>query len=111
MELRGKRVLVTGASSGIGAALAERFAAAGATVGICARRGDRLAAVLERCRAHTPGSCMRVGDLADFAQVDALAAWALAELGGVDVLVNNAGMPKRKRVTELDFPTVEAVMR
>ncbi len=52
----GARVLVTGGSSGIGAGLAEAFAAAGATVGIVARRGDRLAEVLDRCRAHTPGS-------------------------------------------------------
>jgi short-subunit dehydrogenase len=108
--LRGRRVLVTGASSGIGAGLAEAMAASGAVVGICARRQDRLAETLERCRAHSPESRMWVVDLADLAQVDRLATAAVEELGGVDVLVNNAGIPKRRQVTALDFATVEAVM-
>ena len=109
-DATGQRVLVTGASSGIGAALAEAFAAAGATVGICARRADRLAEVLERCRAHVPASRQWVVDLADPAAVDRLAAQALSELGGIDVLVNNAGIPKRRHVTRLDDETVESTM-
>ncbi len=111
MELSGKRVLVTGASSGIGAELAQRCAAAGATVGICARREQRLREVLERCRVHAPGSRMWTCDLADNDQVGALVRSAVAELGGIDVLVNNAGMPKRRHVTELDATTVDAVMQ
>jgi short-subunit dehydrogenase len=109
--LRGRRVLVTGASSGIGAGLAEAMAAAGAVVGICARRRDRLAETLDRCRAHAPESRMWVVDLADPVQVDRLASAATEELGGVDVLVNNAGIPKRRRVTALDIATVDAVMQ
>jgi len=111
LDLQGARVLVTGASSGIGAELAERFAGRGAVVGICARRAEELDRVLERCRAHAPSSRSRVCDLAEPAEVDALARWALEELGGVDVLVNNAGIPKRRHVTELDPTTVESVMR
>ena len=61
----GARVLITGGSSGMGAGLAEAFAAAGATVGIAARRRDRLEAVLARCRAHAPASAMWVADLSD----------------------------------------------
>jgi short-subunit dehydrogenase len=110
VELTGKRVLVTGASSGIGAELAERCAAAGAVVGICARRKDRLGAVLERCQKHAPESRMWVRDLADFDQVDELARLVQDELGGIDVLVNNAGAPKRKHVTALDARTVEALI-
>jgi short-subunit dehydrogenase len=107
----GQRVLITGASSGIGAELAERFAKAGATVGLVARRADRLAETLDRCRVHAPESQLRVCDLADPAQVDALAAWAIEEFGGVDVLVNNAGIPKRRHVSATDMATVEEVTR
>jgi NAD(P)-dependent dehydrogenase (short-subunit alcohol dehydrogenase family) len=106
----GARVLITGGSSGIGAGLAEAFAAAGATVGIAARRPDRLSEVLERCRVHSPGSTMWAVDLSDHAAVDRLAGQALDELGGVDILVNNAGIPKRRHVTALDPTTVAAVM-
>jgi NAD(P)-dependent dehydrogenase (short-subunit alcohol dehydrogenase family) len=109
-ELEGRRVLVTGASSGIGAGLAEEFARRGAVVGICARRQDRLDEVLERCRAHSPASRRWVVDLSDPAAVDRLAVEALDELGGVDVLVNNAGIPKRRHVSKLDMDTVESVM-
>jgi NAD(P)-dependent dehydrogenase (short-subunit alcohol dehydrogenase family) len=106
----GARVLVTGASSGIGAGLAEAFAEAGATVGIAARRRDRLSEVLERCRAHSPASAMWVADLTEPAAVDRLAEDAVREFGGIDILVNNAGIPKRRHVTKLDPSTVEAVM-
>jgi NAD(P)-dependent dehydrogenase (short-subunit alcohol dehydrogenase family) len=109
-SISGKRVLVTGASTGIGAALAEGFAARGATVGICARRTDRLAEVLERCGGEAAGHRMWTVDLADLDGVADFALRADDELGGIDVLVNNAGIPKRKPVTALDPQTVDAVM-
>ncbi len=110
-DVKDKRVLITGGSSGIGAGLAVGLAEAGAVVGICARRQDRLAEVLEACRQHQPDSKMWVHDLSDPAQVDQLAAEAQAELGPIDVLVNNAGIPKRRHVTKLDPDTVNALMR
>jgi len=109
-SIEGKNVLVTGASSGIGAALAEGFARRGAVVGICARREDRLAEVLARVQAHSPASHAWSVDLADLSGIEAFARRADSELGGVDVLVNNAGVPKRRRVTDLDPAVVDAVM-
>src|SRR3954451_2224864 len=108
---QGLRVLITGASSGIGAGLAERFAKAGATVALVARREDRLNETLDRCRAYAPESQLFVCDMADPEQVDALAAWTIKDFGGVDVLVNNAGIPKRRDVRALDMTTVEEVTR
>jgi short-subunit dehydrogenase len=101
---------VTGASSGIGAATAIAFADAGHTVGICARREDRLAEVLERCRKVSPASRLWVADLADLPGLDALAADVDDALGGVDVLVNNAGVPKRRRVRAMTPTDLEGVM-
>jgi len=111
VEWGGSRVLVTGASSGIGAGLAEALAAAGADVGLCARRADRLEEVAARCRVHGHAVHTWVCDLADPVQVDRLAAGAVSSMGGVDVLVNNAGIPKRRHVTALDAATVDAVTR
>jgi short-subunit dehydrogenase len=99
-------VLVTGASSGIGAATARAFAARGDRVGICARREDRLAEVLH----DLPDGRMWVVDLADLDGLDAFAARADDELGGVDVLVNNAGVPKRRRATTMSPADAEEVM-
>jgi short-subunit dehydrogenase len=106
----GKRVLITGGSSGIGAGLAERLASEGAIVGIAARRQDRLDEVLDRCRAHSPSSRSWAVDLAQPDAVDQLAVRAVDELGGVDMLVNNAGIPKRRHVSRLDPDTVASVM-
>jgi NAD(P)-dependent dehydrogenase (short-subunit alcohol dehydrogenase family) len=110
-SLPGKHVLVTGASSGIGAALAEGFARRGATVGICARRAERLAEVLARVREHSPGSQSWTIDLSELDGLEAFAADVDAKLGGVDVLVNNAGIPKRRDVLHLSPQVVEDVMR
>ena len=100
-DLKGKNVLVTGGSAGIGAALADGFAARGATVGICARRTDRLEEVLARCREHTPDSRAWTIDLSDLDALEGFAKRAADELGGIDVLVNNAGIPKRRPVQTL----------
>ena len=107
----GKRVLITGASSGVGAALARLLAKQGAVVGLIARRRDRLAKVLADCQNTAPESTMWVADLADAPAVGPLALQAWDALGGIDVLVNNAAIPKRRAVTALDPDDVEAVMR
>jgi len=110
VKVDGANVVVTGASSGIGAALAPMLASRGATVGIVARRADRLAQVLERCQAHSPASRMWVADLGDTDGAEALALQAWDEMGGVDVLVNNAAIPKRRKVDALTVDEVRRVM-
>ncbi|HUC38396.1 MAG TPA: SDR family oxidoreductase [Acidimicrobiales bacterium] len=107
----GRTALVTGASSGIGAATAKVLAERGFTVGIVARRAERLEEVLESCLAHSPGSVMWAADLSDPASAAELALAAWDALGGLDVLVNNAGVPMRRRVERLEMTEVEKVMR
>jgi short-subunit dehydrogenase len=111
MAIPGSTILVTGASSGIGAALAPELAARGATVGIVARRRDRLDAVLAQCREHAPDSQAFVVDLGDLDAVSRLADDAWSALGGIDAVVNNAAIPKRVRATDLTDDQVDETMR
>jgi short-subunit dehydrogenase len=111
VNVEGARVLVTGASSGIGEALAYVLAERGATVGLVARRGDRLASVLARCQEHSPESRMWVGDLGDLAWAEQVAFEAWDGFGHLDVLVNNAAVPKRRPLDGLTGDDVEETMR
>ncbi|HZN14821.1 MAG TPA: SDR family NAD(P)-dependent oxidoreductase [Acidimicrobiales bacterium] len=101
-------VLVTGASSGIGADLARMLAARGDVVGIVARRKDRLEAVLADCGATARMWAVDLGDL-DAAEQVVAEAWDA--FGGLDVLVNNAAIPKRRKVLELSADELEETMR
>lgn len=107
----GTTVLVTGASSGIGAATARLLASRGARVGLVARRQERLQEVLDDCLESSPDSMMWVADLSDPARAAELALGAWDGLGGIDVLVNNAGVPMRRHVTKLTTDEIERVMR
>jgi short-subunit dehydrogenase len=111
MQVKGASVLVTGASSGIGAALAPLLAARGARVGIVARRHDRLAEVLDACRAHGGEARMWVCDLGDIDAAVRVVKEADDVFGGLDILVNNAGIPKRRPVQVLTPDEVEETMR
>lgn len=90
--MNGKRVLVTGASSGIGAEVARAFASRGATVVISARRSGRLeqlASSIEQAGAVRP--VIVVADLSQRGEAKRLGDEAAEAIGGIDVLVNNAG--------------------
>src|ERR1700685_4119209 len=109
LDLQGCRTLVTGGSSGIGAGLAEARAERVAIVGICGRRDELLSEVIGRCMKHSPDSRMWVTNLADPDAVDQLAVDVLDAFGGVDLLVNNAGIPKRRHTTALDIDTIPSI--
>ena len=117
--LEGAKILVTGASSGIGAALAPMLARSGATVGIAARRTERLSAVLDACRVAGAGDGCGEGaghrmwtvDLSDPDAAARLAVEAWEAFGHLDAVVNNAARPMRRPVQRLTVGDVEAVMR
>jgi NAD(P)-dependent dehydrogenase (short-subunit alcohol dehydrogenase family) len=88
-ELEGKVAVVTGASSGLGRATAQRLAREGMTVVAVARRDERL----EELARETPGIRPHAADVTDTAAVDALAKWVAEDVGACHALINNAGVP------------------
>jgi NAD(P)-dependent dehydrogenase (short-subunit alcohol dehydrogenase family) len=98
--LDGKRILLTGASSGIGESAAEEFARCGATVVAVARREDLLDALVGRIEDRGGTAIAIPCDLSDMDAVDALAADVEERLGGVDILINNAGRSIRRPLAE-----------
>lgn len=109
--LAGRVALVTGASRGIGKAIAVRLAARGAKVACVATRAERCAETVAECEA-AGGSAVAYGvDVADTAAVAELVGAVHKELGGLDVLVNNAGITRDQlllRMSEEDFDAVVA---
>lgn len=100
MELRGRVVLVTGASSGIGAELARAAASRGAGLVLVARGREKLESLATELRAEGTEVEVRPADLADLGQVEALAS-SLIEAGRVpDVIVNNAGAGRWRAADE-----------
>lgn len=110
MKRSGSVAVVTGASSGIGAATARLLAAGGTTVVLVARRADRLEAVLADCVSTAPGSRAWPADLADPDGAAEVARSIDAELGPVDVIINNAGAPMRRTVQRLNMDEVRRTM-
>ena len=90
-RFEGKRVLITGAGRGIGRATAERFAAEGARLLLADRQAELLDQTAEEIRTKHGAQVWAYGmDVSKTAEVGGMRAFALAKLGGIDVLVNNA---------------------
>lgn len=91
-SLTGKTVIVTGAGRGIGQAIAERFAAAGAQVIVNDINGDAVDEVVKSIKDRGEDALGLVADVSDAAQVNSMVETVMAEHGRIDVLVNNAGL-------------------
>jgi short-subunit dehydrogenase len=106
------KVFLTGASSGIGMALARHYAGAGAKLGLVARRGDALAALADECR-RAASSCTVATYALDVCDADAVAAAAeqfIAEHGLPDVVIANAGISKGVLTGQGDLAAFRRVM-
>jgi short-subunit dehydrogenase len=108
MELRDRAVVVTGASRGIGAAVAVSAAGRGARVGLIARSADDLDAVLARL---TGRGALAVADVGDPVALAAAISTLEAELGPVDVLVANAGIGAYGPFADIDAEEVERLVK
>jgi short-subunit dehydrogenase len=108
---QGLRAFVTGASSGIGRVLALRLAERGARVVLVARRGDALERLAAEIEGKGGEALALACDVADARAVERAAARAVEKLGGVDLLVNNAGYGGHHRFLEWDVDDIENLMR
>jgi NAD(P)-dependent dehydrogenase (short-subunit alcohol dehydrogenase family) len=97
-QVRGKVVLISGGSSGIGLATAHKVAAAGAKTIICGRDPEKLAAAKQEIEAAGHSLITYQADIADYAQCDELVGAIVSEHGGVDILINNAGRSIRRAI-------------
>lgn len=109
--LDGKTAVVTGASAGIGAAIARRLGASGASVVLAARRADPLSAVAAEITAAGGRARAVVTDVGREEDVVRLAEAARAEFGPVDILVNNAGRGYFARTADVVAARLEDLMR
>jgi short-subunit dehydrogenase len=111
MKLSGARVLLTGAGSGIGLATAVRFAEAGARLALVGRDPDRLAAAVDAAKRHGATATAFTFDLSGSDGHQHLVTEARAWLGGLDLLVNNAGVTSFRALAEEDPARLEGIMR
>jgi NAD(P)-dependent dehydrogenase (short-subunit alcohol dehydrogenase family) len=110
-DLKGKRVLVTGGSRGIGRGIAIAAAIAGANVLTCHRRGGAGADELTRALAETAGEHrILVADMADPADVGDLIGECRSHFGGLDVLINNVGLFAPKPYADVDAADWQAAI-
>ncbi|MGE3835341.1 MAG: SDR family NAD(P)-dependent oxidoreductase [Acidimicrobiia bacterium] len=105
--LDGRVAVISGSTRGIGRAMADAFAAEGARVVVNGRKEDDALAAA----AQIPGSIGVGGDMADQAAIDLLVERATAELGRIDILVNNAAISRRTAITRVTDDEWDEVMR
>jgi 3-oxoacyl-[acyl-carrier protein] reductase len=106
LGLNGKVAIITGGSDGLGRAAAEKLAAEGARVAICARRKEHLDQAADEIRKTTSGQVLaQVGDVSRAADCEGLVNAVVAQWGGVDILLNNAGTSAAAAFEKVDDET------
>ena len=110
-SLDGRRAVVTGAASGIGAAIANHYAAAGARLLLADRDAARLALQADACRAAGATVETVQADVGDETGANRIVDRCIEAFGGIDILVNNAGMLTQARCTDLTTAMWDDMMR
>ena len=109
-DLSGSVALVTGASSGFGERFARVLASQGAAVALCARRVDRLEALAEEINASGGKAVAIAMDATDADALIKAVETAERELGLVDILINNAGIPDAQRAHKMELELIDRVL-
>lgn len=109
-KFRNKTVVITGASSGIGRALAYEFAACGANVVLGARQEDKLREIGDEIRRSGGSAVWHAADVATEKDCEALIAAAIENFSGIDVLICNAGISMRALFDEVDLDVLHRLM-
>ncbi|MCB2227794.1 MAG: SDR family oxidoreductase [Desulfarculaceae bacterium] len=112
MRLKDKTALITGAAQGIGAATALRFASEGADLALCDLNSERLEEMAAQARGLGRRCLVFTGSVTDRPFVDDMVARTISELGGLDILINNAGIIRDRmghKMSEDEFDSVVAV--
>ncbi|XP_030562335.1 uncharacterized protein LOC115763761 [Drosophila novamexicana] len=110
MNFAGKVVLITGASSGIGAATAVKFAKYGACLSLNGRNVENLNKVAEQCKAAGAATALVVGDISKEAETARVWSETLNQYGKLDVLVNNAGIIETGSIENTSLEQYDRVM-
>jgi len=112
MDFKDNVVILTGASTGIGEALAHQLAQQGAWLALAARNAAKLEQVAAECRAHGSRALVVPTDVTDEAQCELLIDRTVAEFGRIDTLINNAGLSMWMKLEEVeDLASLEYLMR
>ncbi len=101
----GKRALVTGAASGNGQEIARQLASEGATVAVHARNEDRAAATLDIIQKAGGSAFAAPADLMDEGQIETMCKGAIDRMGGIEIVINNAGVIDRSPVRDMSLDT------
>ena len=110
MRLKDKAAIITGAGSGLGEAIASRFAAEGASLLICDRNAEALEILSNELSSHSSGVLPCQADVSDSGAVEEMAESCLKAFGKIDILINNAGISPKKAYLEYTEEDWDAVI-